>query len=728
MRLAPRTRMAGTLVGTLLVALAVVTATGQPAYADTQSVTVNFGSSTGSSPQYYGAGLLHGLNPDFPDAANLAPLKPYEWRLGDPGFISTSAVPPYDYFHVYGAVNAYAPHQVESIASDFINDPTYSSMTWNQRCNALATRAAGLGQHPDWDLFNEPEFASATWLSTGTTDWDNCYCGVRTGDATARIVGPSISSFNVTNIETFLLDQKAKSKLPDVVSWHFSAPENMESDVSTIKSFMAANGISARPIVIQEAMFSGSVGHPGQAIDYFAAAERAQVPVGHACWNETGLPNGNTCEEPMLDGLLDLNENRRGQWYAYADYSSMTGSLVSVTTSTKTDLDGLATKTSSQGTVLIGANDNWVGGTASVTLSGLASLSFLGTSSGTVRVGVQEIPQGMSAATQTYLSNTTYAYSGGTLTLSVPLAQYEGARIFVTAAGTNTVDSNWDDVGGVMTDSPAVASTGVNNLYAFVRGSDGALYTTTYNGSGWAAWTGSPWNGSAGDLGGPTGGQFVGAPAAVAWGGKVTVAVRGTDNALWVRTLSGGSWGSWTSLGGTLTSSPTLASQNSSDVEAFIRGTNHDLFQDSFNGSTWSGWGSSLGGPDSGTFVGDPSATSRANGVITVYTRAADNSVYEKFWTSSGGWSGVWNSIGGSISSTPDVSNEGSGQESLFARGTDGVLYRDTWSGSWSGWTAIGGPTNGVITGTPATVSWGSGRTDVLVWSADGPLYHRTLS
>ena len=34
------------------------------------------------------------INPDFPDAANLAPLHVYEWRLGEPGYISTSAVPP----------------------------------------------------------------------------------------------------------------------------------------------------------------------------------------------------------------------------------------------------------------------------------------------------------------------------------------------------------------------------------------------------------------------------------------------------------------------------------------------------------------------------------------------------------------------------------------------------------------------------------------------------------
>jgi hypothetical protein len=719
----------------LLVSSAVVTASVTAARADTtETLTVNFGSSTGSPPGYYGAGLLSGINPSFPDAANVAPIHVPEWRFGDPAYISLTANPPYDYFSVYPTVNNYAPAQTEAIASDFNQTSPYSSMSWQTMCDTLASTASADGQHPTWDLMNEPDLESWTWLSSSATDWDNCYTGVRTGDPSALIAGPSISSDNLSNIETFLLDQKAKGKLPDVVTWHFSAPQNLQSDVSTIQGFMSSNGISARPIVVQEVTSSSDADNPGEAVDYFAAAERAQVTVGHACWQESGLPSGAgswTCDEPMLDGLLDNTENRRGEWYAYADYSAMTGDLVSASSSDQTRLDGLATANSTTATVLVGANDNWGGGTADIDLTGLGSLSFLSGSSGSVRVAVQSMPSGTSPATQTLVSNTSYSYTGGSLTIPITMAQYSAARVTITATSGNLVNSSWDDVGGVLTDSPAIASTGTNNLYAFVRGDDGALYATTYNGTSWASWSGGSWSGSAGDLGGPTSGTFVGAPSAIAWGGKVTVAVRGTDNALWIDTLSGGSWSGWTSLGGTLTSSPTITSQNSSDLEVFIRGSDDGLWQDSYNGSSWSGWGS-LGAPSSGTFINDPSATSRSNGVITVYVDGANHQVYEKYWVTATGWSG-WNSTGsGTLTSSPDVSAESSTNESIFGRSSSGALVRDTWTSAsgWSGWNTVGGggPTYGVMSGTPATVSWASGRTDVLVWSADGPLYHLTTS
>lgn len=728
MELDIRIRRVGSVVVTGVLAAALLTVTAESGSAATQSLAVAFASSTGAPAIGYGRGLLSGINPDFSDSANVAPLEPYEWRLGDPAYIPTTATPPYDYFNVYPAVNIAAPDQVEAIASDYIMTAPYDSMTWFNRCQALSSRAAGLGQHPDWDLMNEPDLSSWSWQSSSTTDWDDCYDGVRSGDPTARIVGPSIASPNLSAVETFLLNQKAKNRLPDVVTWHFSAAQNVESDVTTIRNFMAANGISARPVAINEVMYSGEVGHPGQAVAFFAAAERAKAMVSHACWTEAGLPPGYgswTCDQPMLDGLLDLNQNRRAQWYAYADYAAMEGNLAPVTSTDASQVDGLATASSTKATVLIGANDNFAGGTANVTLSGLGSLAFLPGSSGNVRIAVQTLSPGLSPTTQTLVSDQTLSYSGGSLTISVALAQYSAARLTITGSGSGLVDTAWTDVGGIVTDSPAIASTGSGNLYAFVRGQDGALYATTYNGSTWAGWSGSGWNGSNGALGGPTGGTFLGAPSAVAWGGNVTVAVRGTDNALWTSTLSGGSWSSWASVGGAMTSSPTITSQNSSNLEVFIRGTNHHLFQNTFNGSSWGGW-SDLGGPDGGTFIGDPTAASRSNGIITVYVRTASNSISERYWTTGGGWSPGWSDIGGATTSSPNVSTETSGDESVFYRGTDGALYRNTWSGGWSGWTKVGtgGPTNGVMTGTPATVSTGAGRTDVLVWSADGPVYH----
>ena len=67
----------------------------------------------------------------------------------------------------------------------------------------------------------------------------------------------------------------------------------------------------------------------------------------------------------------------------------------------------------------------------------------------------------------------------------------------------------------------------------------------------WAA----TWSAQAG-----IGGAIIGAPAAAAVvvGSAVVVGARGTDNALWVRTLSNGTWGPWRSWGGNLSASPAI--------------------------------------------------------------------------------------------------------------------------------------------------------------------------
>ncbi|TAM71159.1 MAG: hypothetical protein EPN48_02880 [Microbacteriaceae bacterium] len=735
-----RKKLVGAAVTTAVLTVWMLTP-GQEAQAATPFLTVDFSSSTGSPLGGYGRGLLHGINADFPDAANVAPLNPTEWRLGDPGYNGATTTPPYDYFHVYGTTAHYNPAQTEVITSDFIADPTYnpqyanpSATNWNTLCYNVAAGVVAAGQSPTFDLINEPDQgvdgATSTWLSTGSTSWDDCYAGVRSADPSAQIAGPSISYSSVADLETFLSDQSAKGKLPNVLTWHFDAPQTLASDASALRTWMTAHSIAQIPLVLQEALTSGSVGHPGQTVDYFAAAVEGSVTVGHACWGESGLPNGNTCEEPMLDGILNLTQTRRAEWYAYADYAAMAGNAVATSTSDITHIDGLATAdpATNKATVLLGANDNYAGGTVNVVLNGLGSLPFIG-GAASVRVAVQTLAPGTGAASQPVASDTTYTISSGSATVPISLARYSAARLTIMATSSDVTDSSWANLGGTLSDSPAIASTGSSNLFAFVRGSDGALYASRYNGSSWAAWSGSAWNNTtgAGDIGGPSGGTFVGAPAAVAWGGNVTVTVRGTDNALWIDTLSSaGTWGGWASLGGTLASSPALASQNGSDLEAFARNSSGGVSTTQYNGTSWSSW-TSLGG----TVIGDPTAVSRSNGVVTVYAKHADNSVWETYWTTVGGWS-AWSSIGGNLSSSPNISAESSTEESLFGRGQSGALLRDTWTSTagWSGWTTVGsgGPTYGTMTGTPATVSRGSGSTDVLVWSSDGPLAYLPTS
>jgi len=109
--------------------------------------------------------------------------------------------------------------------------------------------------------------------------------------------------------------------------------------------------------------------------------------------------------------------------------------------------------------------------------------------------------------------------ANGTSLLELDSEQIPGTGACHIVYGTSA--TTWENLGGVLADSPTVASWGARRLDVFVRGSDNALYQDTYNGNGWSGFS-------------SLGGAFVGAPAAVSWGaGHIDVFVRGADNALY---------------------------------------------------------------------------------------------------------------------------------------------------------------------------------------------------
>ena len=82
----------------------------------------------------------------------------------------------------------------------------------------------------------------------------------------------------------------------------------------------------------------------------------------------------------------------------------------------------------------------------------------------------------------------------------------------------------------------------------FVRGTDNALYHKYWNGPQWIDWEN-------------LGGVLTSAPAVASWANnRLDVFVKGTDNALYHKYWNGSQWSDWESLGGTLTSGPAAVS------------------------------------------------------------------------------------------------------------------------------------------------------------------------
>jgi hypothetical protein len=177
---------------------------------------------------------------------------------------------------------------------------------------------------------------------------------------------------------------------------------------------------------------------------------------------------------------------------------------------------------------------------------------------------------------------------------------------------------------------------------------------------------------------------------------------------------SAGTWGPWTSLGGQILAGTSPAATNvSGQTDWFVVGTNHQLYYTS--GS--SGW-TSLGG----TLTSSPAAVSPSAGVIDVFVRGTNGALYTKHL--SGGVWGAWTSLGGQIpaGTSPAACSWGASREDVFVQGTTGALYQNTWTGtSWSGWTSLGG----TLTSSPAATSPASGVIDVGVRGTNGALYER---
>jgi hypothetical protein len=261
-------------------------------------------------------------------------------------------------------------------------------------------------------------------------------------------------------------------------------------------------------------------------------------------------------------------------------------------------------------------------------------------------------------------------------------------------------------VGGTITSSPDVASQGPGKLDLFARGTDGALWHRTWSGSAWSNWS---------SLGGylkPGSG-----PGAVSkeWP-TVDVFARTSTNGLENWFNNGSTWaGPGTTVTGEITSDPDLAAATVGQLDLFARGTSGSLMHKHWNGSSWSNWENMGGQLKEGS---GPTAVSKSSGTLDVFGRTPENTIVNWYFDGTS-WHGPGYTVGGNITSDPDVAVPAPGQLDLFVRGTDGALWHKWWSGTeWSNWASLGGY---IKEGTgPTAVSKETGTEDVFAEGAEG--------
>jgi hypothetical protein len=227
----------------------------------------------------------------------------------------------------------------------------------------------------------------------------------------------------------------------------------------------------------------------------------------------------------------------------------------------------------------------------------------------------------------------------------------------------------------------AVAFDSTGSGFAFYRGTDHAVYMRTFFGAGrWSAQS-------------RIGGQIVGAPAAAVARTTVVVAARGTDNTLRLRMMHNGTWGRWTSWGGTLSASPAITGTSLGRIDVFIRGADHALWTRTLRpGQPLTPW-TRLGGHLSTA----PAAVAVSENSFEV---AAGGPGHFVWVASSPGW--AWTSLGGRrTDSAPAIGYipESNGGWVLI-RGTDNALWgKGSGGGGSTPWQRI---SSKLITGAPS--------------------------
>ena len=214
----------------------------------------------------------------------------------------------------------------------------------------------------------------------------------------------------------------------------------------------------------------------------------------------------------------------------------------------------------------------------------------------------------------------------------------------------------------------------------------GLLFSSAALAGTWQGWTEIP------------NGKFLNGSSVVAVGPKKDIIVvfgRGLNSQLYWNVQTNGQWRGWSSLGGSLASSPSCVSWGGTRIDCFAQGPlGHLVHIATDNTLNWSNW-EDLGG----VIVGAPSATSFTTQYLSVFAQGTDHTLFKigfdfTFWNN-------WKSLGGILTTSPGCggasvpSDAGPWAADCFVNGVDNKLHQ------W--WAYQDGPSAG---GPPPACHW----------------------
>jgi hypothetical protein len=175
--------------------------------------------------------------------------------------------------------------------------------------------------------------------------------------------------------------------------------------------------------------------------------------------------------------------------------------------------------------------------------------------------------------------------------------------------------------------------------------------------------------------------------------GLAQMFARGGDNNLYTSIqAANGTWGAWTNLSGLIFSDPTAVKNANGRITVFAIGGDHSIWYRLQNNDGSFAWWTRLGAE---RYATDIEIAQNADGTVVVFTRGQDSNLYSQVQTDPSDpsqWSG-WTNLGGLIFSNPTAFTRADGVMEVFAVGGDGLVWHRVQSapnsGTWSWWTHV---------------------------------------
>ena len=190
--------------------------------------------------------------------------------------------------------------------------------------------------------------------------------------------------------------------------------------------------------------------------------------------------------------------------------------------------------------------------------------------------------------------------------------------------------------------------------------------------------------------------------------------------------LADGGWSGWQSLGGSLTSGPSVVNRWGANLDVFANGADHSTWTREWTGSAWTGW-KRVGNPLVQT--SDPAAVSWSTARIDVFGRGTDGRIWHTNSNDAGNSYTPWQMLPGSplIDGSPAAVSWAANRLDLVVReqNSKNILHAYLTDSTWSDWENLGN----TATSGPAVTSWGPGRLDVFTRAgSNNNLIHRAFS